>query len=63
MINEYEETIENKDKIIDAMAKYIACLDNDETICKKLYSGDLCEDKEIVCWECVKQYFEKKVEV
>ena len=48
------------EKMIDEMAKYIACLDNNETICKKLYSEELCEDKKIVCWECAKQYFRNK---
>lgn len=62
LIQKQQKEIEKKDKINDEMAKYIACLDNEETICKKHYSGDLCEDKDIVCWECVKQYFENKVE-
>lgn len=62
LIHKLEKIINQKDKQIDLMAKHIACLDNDETICKKLYSGNICEDKKIVCWECIKQYFKEIAE-
>ena len=52
-------------KIIDEMAAYIAGLDIDEDICKKVEKS-LCNGKTSApvssCIECIRQYFEKKVE-
>ena len=52
-----------KDKMIDLMAEYISDLDIDEDICKK-QSDNNCDDinREVECKECIKQYFERKVE-
>lgn len=52
-----DETINKKDKIINAMASYISEFDNDETICK----GIDCYDQIYGCRTCIKQYFERKV--
>ena len=59
------EELDLKDKIIDLMAKYIGEID-DETFCDEdKYERDI-EDNVIGCdedcQECVKQYFERKVE-
>ena len=51
-----------KDKIIDEMAIEIASSDNYDTFCKEVYPNNSCEGNGIPCWDCVKQYFEKKVE-
>ena len=51
-----------KDKIIDEMAIEIASSDNYDTFCKEVYPNNSCEVNGIPCWDCVKQYFEKKVE-
>lgn len=58
------ETLEKKDKIIEEMAKNIASSDSDlcqyideTTRCKK-YAGE----NRLTCDECIKQYFEKKVD-
>lgn len=55
--------LEKKDKMIDLMAEYISDLDIDEDICKK-QSDNNCDDinREVECKECIKQYFERKVE-
>ena len=53
-----------KDLIINEMAEYISGLDVDEDICKNIdcdentniYTGD------INCKQCIKQYFERKIE-
>ena len=56
--------IEKKDKIIDLMAYDIATNDSDlcqyidETIRCKKYAGE----NKLTCDECIKQYFERKVE-
>ena len=57
---EFERDKQNK--IIDEMAVEIASYDNDETFCKEVYPNNSCEGNGISCWECIKQYFEKKVE-
>lgn len=63
MIKEKDAEIEKKDKMIDLMAEYISDLDIDEDICKK-QSDNNCDDinREVECKECIKQYFERKVE-
>ena len=55
--------LEKKDKMIDLMAEYISDLDIDEDICKK-QSDNNCDDinREVECKECIKQYFERKLE-
>lgn len=58
----YNARIEKKDKIIDLMAKYIADIDN-EDICFEI-ENKYC-DKNMdysECEDCIKQYFERKVE-
>ena len=63
--NKYKELKqENKklNKMIDEMAMEIASYDNDETFCKEVYPNNSCEGNGIPCWDCIKQYFEKKVE-
>ena len=58
-----DKEIEKKDKIIDLMAEYISNLDIDEDICmKNIANTELCNEKYSNCKECIKQYFEKKVE-
>lgn len=63
MLKEKDTEIQKKDKMIDLMAEYISDLDIDEDICKK-QSDNNCDDinREVECKECIKQYFERKVE-
>ena len=63
MLKEKDTEIQKKDKMIDLMAGYISDLDIDEDICKK-QSDNNCDDinREVECKECIKQYFERKVE-
>ncbi len=54
-----------KDKIMEAMAEYIANLDIDEDICKHNIEK-MCKDEEYdvpldVCISCIIQHFENKV--
>lgn len=55
-----------KDKIIDELIIYIDNLDIDEDICKH-NKESLCKGKSEVsldiCYNCIKQYFEKKGDV
>ena len=60
--NQLEQENNRLNKMIDEMAMEIASCDNDETFCKKVYPDNSCEGNGIPCWDCVKQYFEKKVE-
>ena len=61
VIDEYSETIEKKDKIIDEMAGYIATLDIEEDICSKT-ENEHCDKMNFgECEDCIKQYFESKV--
>lgn len=57
------EQLRKKDKQIDSMAEYISNLDIDEDICKE-QSDNNCDDinREVECRDCIKQYFERKVE-
>ena len=61
----YKGIINKQNKVIDEMANYIANWDVEEDICKKV-EKPLCNNETSVpvsyCVECVKQYFEKKVE-
>lgn len=63
MLKEKDTEIQKKDKMIDLMAEYISDLDIDEDICKK-QSDNNCDDinREVECKECIKQYFERKLE-
>lgn len=59
----YFDEIEKKDKIIDSMAEWI---DNhtkyyDEDGCYCEVKKEICR-KDIECKDCIKQYFERKVE-
>ncbi len=61
VINEYGETIENKDKIIDEIIQeyeYNARI-NLKNFCDEEMRKDKCIQD---CRTCIKQYFEKKVE-
>ena len=55
--------IVKKDKIIDEMANYITTLDTNEDICIKKKSDcyvDIYDENS--CKECIKQYFEKRIQ-
>lgn len=56
--------LEEKDKIIDLMANHIATSDSD--LCEYLDITNKCKyyagENGKLCDECIKQYFEKKVE-
>lgn len=57
IISDYIDTVKEKDKIIDLMAKYIADEDTTEMFC--IFDEEkICDDEE--CKECVLQYFQKK---
>lgn len=54
--------LHKKDKIIDEMATYIATLDIEEDICEKT-KNEHCDKMNFgECEDCIKQYFERKVE-
>lgn len=54
--------LEKKDKMIDEMATYIATLDIEEDICEKT-KNEHCDKMNFgECEDCIKQYFERKVE-
>ena len=58
-----EKEIKKKDKIMEAMAEYIANLDIDEDICKHNIEK-MCKDEEYdvpldVCISCIIQHFSK----
>ena len=50
--------LEKKDKVIDEMAKEIDKEPNPD-ICKQM-EGMECNNREILCTECIKKYYEKK---
>lgn len=54
-----KKEIEEKDKIINAMAEYIANLDIDEDICKHIKCSEVDKERE-ECIECVINYFKNK---
>lgn len=57
-----QEESEKKDKIIDEMATYIVTLDIEEDICEKT-KNEHCDKMNFgECEDCIKQYFERKVE-
>lgn len=64
---ELNKELEKKDKIIDEMSIFITNLDIDEDICKQqigqFCKEEACEVSLDSCVICIKQYFEKKVEV
>lgn len=54
--------LKKKDKMIDEMATYIATLDIEEDICEKT-KNEHCDQMNFgECEDCIKQYFERKVE-
>ena len=62
----YFDEIERKDKIIEEMARFMTNKDIDEDICS-YQVVEHCKDEEHgvttnVCINCIKQYFERKVE-
>ena len=58
----YNARIEKKDKVIDLMAKYIADIDN-EDICFEIENKHCDKNMDYgECEDCLKQYFERKVE-
>lgn len=60
--DEFEVAIENKEKIIDEMAGYIATLDIEEDICSKT-ENEHCDKMNFgECEDCIKEYFKNKVE-
>ena len=61
-IDQLEQENNKLNKINNEMAMEIASYDNDETFCKEVYPNNSCEGNGIPCWDCIKQYFEKKVE-
>lgn len=57
----YKE-LEKKDQIINAMVEYIANLDIDEDICKKMGIFQDCEIKDVEnCKKCIIEYFKNKM--
>lgn len=64
---EIQETVlnllEKKDKIIDLTISFIAKIDIGEDICmNNLANTELCNEECSNCVECIKQYFERKIE-
>lgn len=54
--------LKKKDKVIDLMAKYIADIDN-EDICFEIENKHCDKNMDYgECEDCIKQYFERKVE-
>ena len=58
---EYLDIKEDKG-LVDEMTKYIATLDIEEDICSKVDKKNCDKTAFGECEECIKQYFEKKVE-
>ena len=57
----YKE-LEERDQIINAMVEYIANLDIDEDICKKMGIFQDCEIKDVEnCKKCIIEYFKNNV--
>lgn len=57
-----KENIQLK-KQINLMAEYIATLDIEEDICmNNKINSEWCNEDYTNCKECIKQYFERKVE-
>lgn len=54
--------LKKKDKMIDEMATYIATLDIEEDICEKTKNKHCDKMNFGECEDCIKQYFERKVE-
>ena len=50
--------LDNKDKVIDMMAKYIRAGDIDEDIC---ITETECISENLQCENCIKEYFNNKV--
>lgn len=58
----YKEESKKKDKIINEMVEYIATLDIEEDICSKVKNENCDKMNFGECEDCIKEYFEKKVE-
>ena len=68
MLKQKDKEIKKKDKIIDGMAEYINYL-SDELVqvtgkneLKFCDGNKYCKDSNYSCEDCIKQYFERKVE-
>lgn len=62
MLKEKDAEIEEKDKQIDLMADFISKQDIEENICMQNKTNpDLCNVDYTNCKDCIKQYFENKV--
>ena len=64
MLNKKDKETEKKDKIIDLMADYIDKLSEYYTKIEGKnndFCDEKCIDKNIDCYDCIKQYFERKV--
>lgn len=54
----YNNAIEEKDKIIQNMSKYILSLDIDKDICmKNTTNTELCNEDNSNCVECIRKHF------
>ena len=63
-IKSQQEELAKKNKIIDLMANYIDDVDKDDKICS-IIGEEVCNTFEngiLNCIECIKQYFERRVE-
>lgn len=61
----YNARIEKKDKMIDLLIDYIDTLSEYYTRAEgknNEFCDEKCIDKNIDCYDCIKQYFERKVE-
>ncbi len=58
---EKQKRIEEQEKMIDLMAKYITGFDVDEDVCRKMGKPDKYGNCEENCAECIKEHFKKKV--
>ena len=59
-----QSELEKKDKMIDMMANFIDDVDKDDKICS-IIGEEVCttfENGILNCIECIKQYFERRVE-
>ncbi len=59
-----QSELEKKDKMIDMMANFIDDVDKDDKICS-IIGEEVCNTFEngiLNCIECIKQYFERRVE-
>ena len=65
MLKEKDAEIEKKDKMIDLLIDYIDTLSEYYTRAEgknNEFCDEKCIDKNIDCYDCIKQYFERKAE-